>query len=67
MKSINIFFRNLEDLLYYLGEHVLEYVEVIVPISIKLIFTVARICEQGRSMRVNNIISPYSTQRERSK
>ena len=46
MKSINIFFRNLEDLLYYLGEHVLEYVEVIVPISIKLIFTVARICEQ---------------------
>ena len=64
MKSINIFFRNLEDLLYYLGEHVLEYVEVIVPISIKLIFTVARICEQGRSMRVNNIISPYSTQRE---
>lgn len=66
MKSINIFFRNLEDLLYYLGEHVLEYIQVIVPISMRLICTVAGICEHERFIKVNKTASPctsYNTDR----
>ena len=61
MKSINTFFRKLEDLLQYLGEHVYEYMCVLVPISMRLICTVARICEEERNRRVNKTASSHTS------
>lgn len=54
LSSIYKFFRNLDDFLCYLGEHMFSYLHALVPVSLKLISNVAKLCENERETRIQN-------------